>query len=510
MTSILKKLTGGIAAVAIVATAFISQQATAADPTFNATGAYVLQFEYSGSNYSHDLTLVQDYDGSLTGNGGYPVGGPYSYEWELTSGSVSGNAIEFTADYTVGADALTPLTTLNVTGTIAMDGSIAGSWSDNYAGGSRTGSFMTISGTAMPIDYTTIVVTGDTSAGENQPGWLFNRDASTDTPYEFNNDQNSIGDGSLYVAPISANAPDKFIGENFINEPIANVDFISYDFMIGSGGVDTEEEQFYMNVYANFGVSDDTKFYDCRYNVVPTVGSTSGFTTVTFDPTLDYPVTQSGTSPFACPASPSDMDTLSANSTIRVFALNVGDTSTSDEGLDGYLDNVVVGMVNHVVTYDFEMEAVDDTAPAAPVHLTPADGDTLTSAELDKVDWTDVLDDSSPVTYFYEVSNSSLTNDDGSFISPLYVSAELTASEIATAGTPEGTYYWHVRAVDAADNTSVWSNATSFTIDNDSDEEPTGPVTKDDCKNGGWKTFTNPSFKNQGQCVSYVATGRNQ
>ncbi|HEY6960839.1 MAG TPA: hypothetical protein VI408_03005 [Gaiellaceae bacterium] len=24
------------------------------------------------------------------------------------------------------------------------------------------------------------------------------------------------------------------------------------------------------------------------------------------------------------------------------------------------------------------------------------------------------------------------------------------------------------------------------------------------CKNGGWKTFTSPKFKNQGQCVSYV------
>jgi hypothetical protein len=33
------------------------------------------------------------------------------------------------------------------------------------------------------------------------------------------------------------------------------------------------------------------------------------------------------------------------------------------------------------------------------------------------------------------------------------------------------------------------------------------PTTKDQCKNGGWQTFTNPPFKNQGDCVSYVATG---
>jgi hypothetical protein len=33
---------------------------------------------------------------------------------------------------------------------------------------------------------------------------------------------------------------------------------------------------------------------------------------------------------------------------------------------------------------------------------------------------------------------------------------------------------------------------------------PPGPTDKDQCKNGGWATFTNPTFKNQGDCVSYV------
>lgn len=30
------------------------------------------------------------------------------------------------------------------------------------------------------------------------------------------------------------------------------------------------------------------------------------------------------------------------------------------------------------------------------------------------------------------------------------------------------------------------------------------PSNKDECKKDGWKTFNNPSFKNQGQCVSYA------
>jgi hypothetical protein len=29
------------------------------------------------------------------------------------------------------------------------------------------------------------------------------------------------------------------------------------------------------------------------------------------------------------------------------------------------------------------------------------------------------------------------------------------------------------------------------------------------CKKGGWKDFTNPTFKNQGQCVKYLVHGRN-
>jgi hypothetical protein len=31
------------------------------------------------------------------------------------------------------------------------------------------------------------------------------------------------------------------------------------------------------------------------------------------------------------------------------------------------------------------------------------------------------------------------------------------------------------------------------------------PTSKDQCKNGGWQTFNNPAFANQGGCVSYVA-----
>jgi hypothetical protein len=33
---------------------------------------------------------------------------------------------------------------------------------------------------------------------------------------------------------------------------------------------------------------------------------------------------------------------------------------------------------------------------------------------------------------------------------------------------------------------------------------PAGPTSKAQCKKGGWRRFTNPSFKNQGQCIKFV------
>ncbi len=219
----------------------------------------------------------------------------------------------------------------------------------------------------------TTIVSGNTSAGENLLGWMFNRDGSTETPFEFNTDAFSIGTGSLFVPPITNTVDgnsDKFIAELFMLAPMEEVEGITWDFKIGAPD-DTVEEQFYMNVYANFPESSPTKFYDCRYNIVASVGSTGSFTTVTFDPTLTYPVTTrtgGDPSPYACPASPADMDIVSPSSDpsiIRVIALNLGDSTASDTGVSGYFDNVVVvtndGSGIHTETYDFEPETVAPT-----------------------------------------------------------------------------------------------------------------------------------------------------
>lgn len=210
-------------------------------------------------------------------------------------------------------------------------------------------------------DSGTVVISGNTAANENDKGgWFFARDQANATPYEFNSDAASIGQGSLFVQPIGSTPARKFIGEHFLQESIADVGSITYDFRIASGGDAGDANQFYLNVYANFGELAPLNFYDCRYDIVPTMGSTSEFTTVTFDPTQPYLVTTRGTSPYPCPAIPAEMDALSPGSTIRVFSLNVGDTSANDESLDGYLDNVVVTLDGTSTTFDFEPADDDD------------------------------------------------------------------------------------------------------------------------------------------------------
>ncbi|MDQ3018501.1 MAG: hypothetical protein M3Q64_01375 [bacterium] len=157
-------------------------------------------------------------------------------------------------------------------------------------------------------------------------------------------------------------------------------------------------------------------------------------------------------------------------------------------GFDGNVDALIVGVNGNNTRFNFEPNApADTTDPAVPTHVSPSNGDTLTTAELDKVDWSDVADSSTPVTYIYQASNSSATNTDGSFEAPVYTSGPLTSSEIATPGTPEGTYYWHVRALDGAGNESPWSAAWSFTIDNsppDPDSDNDGVLNENDFCSG--------------------------
>jgi len=216
-----------------------------------------------------------------------------------------------------------------------------------------------LSSAAMAADDT-VVVSGDTSAGYGQPGWLFNRDTDTQTEYEFTNDQASIGNGSLFVQPIDGSIngdDDKFIAEYFTGNMLVS-DFTSfgYDFQIAGNGTVGDASEFYTNLHANFP-GNENSYGDCKFDYVPSIGTPGSFASYSFDANT-APDRVRGT---GCPAT---LGAMPAGSTIFFMAINVGDTSANDDGLAGYFDNVVLNATDDTTVFDFEPEPATPTSKA--------------------------------------------------------------------------------------------------------------------------------------------------
>lgn len=101
-----------------------------------------------------------------------------------------------------------------------------------------------------------------------------------------------------------------------------------------------------------------------------------------------------------------------------------------------------------------------------------------------------------------------------SFATDNFGTASVNGVQVASSGTWET-----LTTKDITGALKTGSNTVSITTSNaggpgaliallDITHAPlTAPATKDECKDGGWGSFNNPSFSNQGQCVSFVATG---
>ena len=291
-------------------------------------------------------------------------------------------------------------------------------------------------------------------------GWTFNPDPTTSTPYEFSADYASIGAGSLHVLPITNGTPagtnrlDKFVAAHDLGTPVSDLSLISFDFMLDPAGATsgTRYKQFYANVYVNLPGS--TTFYDCRFDYVATSGSSAAFTTLAITPeTTASTVGDRAGDGFTCPTSKQLAD-MPAGSTIRAFTLNVGETSLNDAGVGGYLDNVVVNQASGNTTYDFDPP--------------PPDGDSDGVADAD---------DNCATT-----PNPDQTDTDGDD------QGDACDSDDDNDGVP-----------DTGDDCSTVPGAAQNGC-------PL-PTEKEQCKNGGWMNY-GTTFKNQGDCVSYMVTGR--
>jgi hypothetical protein len=156
-------------------------------------------------------------------------------------------------------------------------------------------------------------------------------------------------------------------------------------------------------------------------------------------------------------------DWLTVYPTARVKA--VGYSLGSGVQADGVIKSLSFGCV----TYKF-----DNVAPAKPVHTSPANNGIQSSNNF-WFDWNDVAGAAR-----YEIQSSTdpaINPTTGSFQNIMwtgdYQRVQPTDSKAQSIGA-SGTWYWQVRAIDAAGNASEWTTPWKVTIDN---QAPTLSIT---------------------------------
>ncbi len=130
-------------------------------------GDWVLEFDYLGSPYIHDMTIVDDI---FIGTGGYPTGGPYSTTWTV-EGTLSGDNVDFRIEYDGSSYYV------EATGTIAPDGSMSGTWSNASQAGTWSSSSGMATKEVCEWDYFVKIVTPSTENGDTKDGgYWYNED----------------------------------------------------------------------------------------------------------------------------------------------------------------------------------------------------------------------------------------------------------------------------------------------------------------------------------------------
>jgi hypothetical protein len=154
------------------------------------------------------------------------------------------------------------------------------------------------------------------------------------------------------------------------------------------------------------------------------------------------------------------------------------------------------------------------TNAAAGADITGVSGQTFTSASFTLASTTQCQGGSprfdivtTVKTYFLGCNNViPVVNADGT------ATYTFTAATIAAGGNqvevPTGT----ITSADVLIDVQGTADLRDITL-NDVKQVPVPAVKKgnaNQCKHGGWKTFTSPHFKNQGQCVKHMNSLKNQ
>jgi hypothetical protein len=401
-----------IGALALLVAPLAMALPAAAATNWDTSGNYVVSFD----GYSHDMTLAQDGLDNLTGSGGYMSGSPYTYAWTVTSGTVVGDTINITADYTLGAVG----TTMHMVGTIAANGTMSGTWDDNYGGSTRVGTWSTTSGAAT-VDLAGSLAAEDFGVVSYDSGLGM---ISGYTAGFGLTDATFAGAQSVVVKLYSGAT---LLQTNTAILPKFNADITGTQFSSPfdvSGTFAYATDGYWTNVReAQYGQSV------AATRVVATVTLANGKvvtaenTAVTGDPTTIYPAVDTTPDAF-------------------VFVDQTGVALSTTE-------------VSNVITV---------TGINAATAISVAGGE-------------------------YSVNGGAYTTVSSTVTSGAMVTVRHTSS--AAFSTSVNT----VLTVGGVTDTFTSTTVTTPVV-------PSTPTDKDQCKNDGWKTFANPSFKNQGQCVS--------
>ncbi len=168
------------------------------------------------------------------------------------------------------------------------------------------------------------------------------------------------GFGSFRFGPVAgAGGAKQEMQPPLINSLVSDFGGLQYDFQVITPVSGDSANQFYTNVYVDssdngIGVFGSGSFYDCRYAFVPS-SSVAGWNTFSFSSSTVTPIVTSKIGVNACGSSIADAP--GALSQIEFFRLNGGDTTASDNGLEGAYDLVSLTSAGNTTTYDFETEA---------------------------------------------------------------------------------------------------------------------------------------------------------
>lgn len=151
-----------------------------------------------------------------------------------------------------------------------------------------------------------------------------------------------------------------------------------------------------------------------------------------------------------------------------------------------------------------EKNCPDQTNASAGADITGFTGQTFTSAAFTLASVSQCQGGSprfdvvtSDGTFFLGCNNVNPTvNGDGT---ATYTFDAASLAVLNQVPFPTGT----ISAVDVLIDIEGTADLTNIMFNGAVQTPALGPAKKSDCKKGGWKSFTDPTFKNQGQCVSW-------